>query len=995
MADIRCPMCGKKNPSELDVCQFCRARLTPLQDTAPDSASQIPMHDQPGQSENDKGDTKSPDWLSSLRSGDEFSDTGSAQEGELPDWMEELREEPDEIEADASVDFLADESDADDGSSTDWLDRIRKATTASASDELDSLREEQDKSEEPDWRLSVGAEQMEETRDADDLSDWLSQLDQPTDEAAPAPDSSEKDVDEADASSIIPDWMGVPDIQEEQDVPPQIEEVSIPDWLEQSTQADAAEPVQQPVVEDGDLSDWLANLDSEKTPDQQSPDVPAPSEQGDAVDADGDAISKWLEELDQVEASDQTRPSGRKVDDLGAVPETSEPAAQEDAAQEGLLSQIDTVRSSSSPTAAEESEPEIPDWLAGELGESPDQEEDTPAQVPSFKEEAGKDDEQRDEFDWLPAEDLSEVSQDDAELGEPPPAPSEEPESQGEISEWLSLEGIEPQPKSGAGLVSEEAPEDMPDWLQEAVEASKSDLDEIVTGSLSGEKFEGQSFPDESVPDFSPDELDETPAEAEDESISQMIGIAATARAVAEKAQEKEEDDLAWLQELEDAFSDSAEVDGEFSGDEQLLEPTPDGELPDWLSQAQNLEPDEDEDLTPDADVADGELSPADLPSWLEAMRPVAAVDEVEDLEQREGADDIEGAGPLAGLRGILPAEPDITRTGKPPAYSTKLLVTESQQAHMKMLEGLLKVEAEPQPSPAGPLVTSQLVLRSIVAVVLLAAILLPMLFGIPQVSLPVFTPEIFELNQLIANLPGDAPVLVAVDYQPGLSGEMDAVAGVVVDHLMLKGSYLAMVSSTHTGPVQAEHLLYKVNQRGGHQYEASLNYANLGFIPGGSSGIQGFAQSPKQILPLDINSEPAWENPALQSVSSLSDFAMLVIVTENPETAKTWIEQVQPQLGAAPMILVTSAQAEPMVRPYFETQPKQIQGLLSGLIAGAEYQALLGRSGSPGDYWGAYSVGTLAAIGLIVLGLGYYLVSSRLTRTETVDENETKKETP
>ena len=30
MAEIRCPMCGKPNPEELDICQFCEARLRPL-----------------------------------------------------------------------------------------------------------------------------------------------------------------------------------------------------------------------------------------------------------------------------------------------------------------------------------------------------------------------------------------------------------------------------------------------------------------------------------------------------------------------------------------------------------------------------------------------------------------------------------------------------------------------------------------------------------------------------------------------------------------------------------------------------------------------------------------------------------------------------------------------------------------------------------------------------------------------------------------------------
>ena len=27
MAEVRCPMCGKNNPADLEVCQYCQARV--------------------------------------------------------------------------------------------------------------------------------------------------------------------------------------------------------------------------------------------------------------------------------------------------------------------------------------------------------------------------------------------------------------------------------------------------------------------------------------------------------------------------------------------------------------------------------------------------------------------------------------------------------------------------------------------------------------------------------------------------------------------------------------------------------------------------------------------------------------------------------------------------------------------------------------------------------------------------------------------------------
>ena len=67
MAEIKCPMCSKPNPAELDVCQFCEARLKPLTDEL--SRSQPPIH--PGEEPTDKstGELEAvlPQWLREVR----------------------------------------------------------------------------------------------------------------------------------------------------------------------------------------------------------------------------------------------------------------------------------------------------------------------------------------------------------------------------------------------------------------------------------------------------------------------------------------------------------------------------------------------------------------------------------------------------------------------------------------------------------------------------------------------------------------------------------------------------------------------------------------------------------------------------------------------------------------------------------------------------------------------------------------------------------------
>src|SRR5512142_2046907 len=100
MSNVRCPMCGKENPAEAEICQHCNARLRPVSN-APAPKPQ-------------EGDAL--DWLRGL-SGEESgpqgedekaedasqpaAEEGAAADAELPDWLANIRqrskEEPDAL----------------------------------------------------------------------------------------------------------------------------------------------------------------------------------------------------------------------------------------------------------------------------------------------------------------------------------------------------------------------------------------------------------------------------------------------------------------------------------------------------------------------------------------------------------------------------------------------------------------------------------------------------------------------------------------------------------------------------------------------------------------------------------------------------------------------------------------------------------------------------------------------------------------------------------
>ena len=666
--------------------------------------------------------------------------------------------------------------------------------------------------------------------------------------------------------------------------------------------------------------------------------LPAPSQppNSNAEPAEDVALPEWLQSLRQ------------RQEDL---PDAAEP-------QEEVPDWLSNLRgpADEAPPAAEDA---IPDWLSGMGGETPPQAEaapDEPEQV-FFSEE---------EPDWL-----SKTS---------PSQPAEPPETLAQASPGAPESDL-------AETLPEESPiqneEETPEWL-------KGPLEEPVGAS-------GQA----DLPEWEPEAQLGTPgisSETQDELPDWMAGILARQAASPEPEHKRSDIPLAAL-----GAAALAQAEGEagapvqetqpkgvepFSSKEGLLAELgalDTGELPAWLAGITPLAAEKEEPAPPPAPAESG-LAPSDeLPSWLEAMRPVESVailTAMSDLSHET----VESAGPLSGLRGVLPAEPGVAQGQKPHVHSIKLQISETNQANAVLIEQMIKTEGQARPIPRRSVITTQRILRIGIAVVLILAVLWPLVTGSPQASLPGFTPETYDANQLIEGLTAGAPVLLAFDYQPGFSGEMDAAAAGVIDHLMVKGAYLAVISTASTGSAQAERLIAMVNQAGQHNFTSPDQYTDLGFIPGGQTGLLAFAQSPSQVLPLALDGNSPWQASPLQDVTAVKDFAMTIVITDNPDDARAWVEQVGPTLEDQPLTMVISAQAEPMVRPYVETNPPQIHGLVIGLSGGASFEDLNGRNGLGQAYWNAFSLGLIAAALLILVGAVVTAGSAVWARTKETE---------
>ena len=193
------------------------------------------------------------------------------------------------------------------------------------------------------------------------------------------------------------------------------------------------------------------------------------------------------------------------------------------------------------------------------------------------------------------------------------------------------------------------------------------------------------------------------------------------------------------------------------------------------------------------------------------------------------------------------------------------------------------------------------------------------------------------------------------------------ATAAPFVDHmLLLKHPRLTLVSSTSTGAGLAERFMR--NTQSDHNYQDGEQLANLGYLPGGAAGVLAFAENPASVKPLTLAGLNAWETPVLNGVGSLSDFAAIILLTNDIETARIWIEQTEPVRGDTRFLVISSAQSGPMILPYVQTG--QVDGMVTGLDGSAPIEQVnSGRPGMVRRYWDAYGFGLLTALAMIVVG--------------------------
>jgi len=384
--------------------------------------------------------------------------------------------------------------------------------------------------------------------------------------------------------------------------------------------------------------------------------------------------------------------------------------------------------------------------------------------------------------------------------------------------------------------------------------------------------------------------------------------------------------------------------------------------IPDWLKESQG---------TPSSTIASETIEEgADIgmPDWLQSMQPVGSQDLKRNVEHQGK---IEGAGPLAGYQGILPGSLAATHYSKPPIYSDNLQVTDKQRIYATLFDTLIADEKKAEEVAEEKSKVPAQVLRIVVGLLLIGVVSIALVFnanlGIQPALFPSENVAFYNAIQSLSNAGVHSRVLVGVDYDAALAGELVIAASPVLQDLMTNSSDLVFVSLNTSGPALAENLISRAASSLT-DYRAAEHIVNLGYLPGGASALAGLAISPRKSAPQTVDGGQAWDKPTLQKIDKIDDFDAVLLLTDNTESARDWIEQVQTTLEGKPFLVVSSAQAAPGLQPYVHSG--QINGMLAGLSGRASYQQLdQAPIDAFGGFWDAHQIGMLLITALILTG--------------------------
>jgi hypothetical protein len=221
-------------------------------------------------------------------------------------------------------------------------------------------------------------------------------------------------------------------------------------------------------------------------------------------------------------------------------------------------------------------------------------------------------------------------------------------------------------------------------------------------------------------------------------------------------------------------------------------------------------------------------------------------------------------------------------------------------------------------------------------------AVTIPLLLRRPAPVPP--SPIVRHLYDGLEQLPPGAKVLMSLDYGPSTVPENDPMAHAVARHVLKKDLKLYLVTIWATGPPLLRRVIDDVVAKDFPEKRYGEDFVNLGYKVGNQGVIHAITTDFKGTWTADDGwgeanpSRPVGQIPMMEGIGTVGDFDYVVAIGSGFPGVKEWVQFAGDPVGVPVGGGVTAVEA-PLLYPYY---PRQLQGLMGGLLGAAEYEALL-----------------------------------------------------
>jgi hypothetical protein len=347
---------------------------------------------------------------------------------------------------------------------------------------------------------------------------------------------------------------------------------------------------------------------------------------------------------------------------------------------------------------------------------------------------------------------------------------------------------------------------------------------------------------------------------------------------------------------------------------------------------------------------ADSLVGGVELPPWLRPPEAEPAKEEINPTDARS----------LDWLTRLGAQEEEEAEAAPQANRLRPRALPQRSAAQIEAIALLEQLAAEPFPAPLAnepsetPAMWQRVGVERLLYAVLALAVVLALLTPAPNflgINDPPSAPGAAALFTQIDALGENDIVLVGYEWDARRSGELRPLEQAVFDHLIARHVKLVLISTDPQGSL----LLYDLRERlGSAGYKPSgEDYILLGYKPGAELALRAMAQNFPATLTSDFQGNDASTSLLAttpdhqQRLKTLSDFSMVLVLSDEASDVQGWMEQVRPSAQRAdgssvPFAFVLPAETAPIVQPYLG-QPNVFH--LAGKQGALAYQQQRGNA--------------------------------------------------